>query len=156
MVKSLVGFQMVILLTINCHHQDPVSTSLDVLPEVILFSDWSVVSFSKDPVTIQEANVDGDRLKLKITYSGGDKKHDFNLFGSESFLESLPVQAELFLSHDANGDMAEALITEELTFNLSPLKELYRKMYHHNGSILLRIHEPGVMATFRALIIYEF
>lgn len=154
--KLFVFSAIVFLLTSRCDQQDPVSALQEEVQEVILFDNRNVFSSTEDPASIQEASIQGDQLSLKVTYSGGGKKHDFTLFASEGFLESSPVQAELFLSHYAHGDSCEALITEELLFNLSPLKKLYKSMYQDNGPILLRIYEPGETDSFKVLIIYEF
>jgi len=151
----IIGCSIVVLLTVHCQRENPVSPSFFATPEIILFNDWDAISLSDDPVTIEEAIVENDHLKLKITYAGGDENHDFELFGSEIFLESYPVQAVLYLSHNANGDTGKALITEALTFNLIPLKNLYYNIYQGKGPILLRIYEPDQKTYFIALIIYE-
>jgi len=39
------------------------------------------------------------------------------------YKKSLPPQATLFLQHKANGDSCRELITEELAFDLSVIKE---------------------------------
>lgn len=152
----LIGCSIVVLLTVHCQRDNPVTPSFFATPEIILFNDWDAISLSDDPVTIDEAIVENDHLKLKITYAGGDKNHEFKLYGSEFFLESYPVQAVLYLSHDAHGDAGKAIITEELMFNLTPLKDLYYNVYRGKGPILLRIYEPDQKTYFMALIIYEF
>jgi hypothetical protein len=40
-----------------------------------------------------------------------------------------PVQVRVFLSHDAFGDQCRALITEERSFDLEPLKRAYHRSY---------------------------
>ena len=154
--KNLIYFSTIFLLAIGCQRKDPVSVSRFDAQEVILLDDWDALSLSEDPASIHSAIVEDDHLKLTVSYSGGDKKHDFQLFGGKTFLESYPVQYKLFLAHDANGDRAEALIKEELVFDLAPLKALYKSIYRDNGPILLRVYAPGEEDTFKALIVYEF
>lgn len=154
--KLFVFSAIVFLLSSCCDQKDPVSTLQEEVQEVILIGSRNVFFSSEEPASIQEASIQGDKLSLKVSYSGGGEKHDFTLFASEGFLESSPVQAELFLFHDAHGDSCEALITEELLFDLSPLKKLYKSMYQDDGPILLRIYEPGETDSFKVLIIYEF
>ena len=57
-------------------------------------------------------------------------------------MESFPVQLRVSLAHNANGDTCEAWITEDYTFNLTPIKEVYQKGYQTDeGSIVLRLKD---------------
>lgn len=82
--------------------------------------DWDSVPM--DMFRLDSAYVDGDSLHLQISYSGGCRRHEFALWrlmpGSE-----LPQQVSLMLSHEDNGDMCEAWITEWLVFSLKPIRE---------------------------------
>lgn len=66
-----------------------------------------------------------------------------NLLHITIFLESLPVKADVLLTHNANNDLCEALILQELKFDLSPLKEEYQTSYSDetNGSIIIRLRD---------------
>jgi hypothetical protein len=102
------------------------------------------------------AFISSDVLTLFVQYGGGCKPHDFRLFGSRRFLESYPVQADVFLSHNANGDACKALISDSLRFSLQRLKETYQMYYGEKETILLRFHEPGKQEPLMPLIRYEF
>ena len=128
----------------------------DNVDEIILLEDPFNTPFPEDAVTIKNASIEGDLLTLKVAYGGGCKTHRFALYGSGGFMESLPVQTRVFLSHDANGDACEALIQEEIIFDLAPLKREFRKTYSKNGRIGLRITEPGTDEPIRPLPLYEF
>jgi hypothetical protein len=57
-------------------------------------------------------------------------------------MESDPVQSESLLSH-VTEDTCEALVTEELTFDLLPLREFYQRIYGQ-GSGSISIQDIGL------------
>jgi hypothetical protein len=110
-----------------------------------------------DPAVIEGARVEGDRLHLEVAHGGGCAEHDFGLHFEPVFLESEPVQSVLRLSHDAHGDPCRAWIGRALVFDLTPLKEAYRRAYGtRSGTIDLRLHEPGVATPRPGLVRYTF
>ena len=69
-----------------------------------------------DPYEVNSAAIDGHRLTIEVSYSGGCRRHDFTLVISKSFRESDLVQLPAALAHDANGDTCEAYPTESRVF----------------------------------------
>ncbi len=67
------------------------------------------------------ATIDGDCLFLRIRFGGGCDVLDAKLLDSGDIAESLPVQRTLRLSLTDN-DFCKALVTENLTFNLSDIR----------------------------------
>lgn len=63
-----------------------------------------------------------DTLFLKVQYSGGCEDHEFELMSNGAYAKSMPPQMTLHLEHDANNDMCRAMITEELKFDLTPVR----------------------------------
>ena len=84
---------------------------------------------SRDAFEFLRVELDGDLLTIEVSFSGSQKRHDFELIGAGEFMESSPIQTQLVLSHDSNGDLGEALITEELIFDLKPLVEAFFSVY---------------------------
>ena len=159
MKQFLVYSMVAVMLTVvaSCEHSKTVTGPSPSVEAIILFDDHSAITLASDAAAIEEASIEGDLLSLKTAYGGGCRKHDFKLYGSTSFLESYPVQTDVFLSHDAHGDACRALLHDELLFDLSPLKRAYRQMYHGDeGSIYLRIHVPEVGEILQLLLLYEF
>ena len=72
-------------------------------------------------------SIANDVLTLNVSYGGGCGAHAFTLITSGVFRESNPVRLPAVLAHHANGDRCEAWITETYHFNVSVLKERYRK-----------------------------
>ncbi len=91
----------------------------------------------------------GDTISLDVTYGGGCKEHDFALFMSPAaFLESAPVQANLYLRHNNNGDSCKALIYTTASFDLRPIAQLYQQFYGRKDEIIINVfkyfeNEPG-------------
>lgn len=91
-------------------------------PEVGILGEDEWDKYSMDPFRLDSAYVDDDWLYMRVSYSGGCRNHELNLWKlPPNALTPPPV--ELALSHDANGDMCEAYITRWLTFSLVPLRE---------------------------------
>ena len=93
-----------------------------------------------DPYEVNSAAIDGHRLTIVVSYSGGCRRHDFTLVISKSFRESDPVQLPAVLAHDANGDTCEAYPTESRVFDLALVRSRYRQFYGPGpGRVALRI-----------------
>jgi NigD-like C-terminal beta sandwich domain len=75
-----------------------------------------------DAFNIGEMKIIGDSLYVNVEYSGGCKTHDFKMITHGNFLKSLPPKLPLFLEHKANEDNCRALKTEQLAFDLKPLR----------------------------------
>ena len=102
----------------------------------------SAEAWGTDAYTINAATLQGDTLRVNVSYSGGCKTHAFTLVAEERFLESFPVQLRVSLAHNANSDTCEAWITEDYDFDLTPLKEVYQKGYRTDeGTIVLRLKD---------------
>ncbi|MYE93948.1 MAG: hypothetical protein F4086_02195 [Gemmatimonadetes bacterium] len=105
-----------------------------------------------DPYVVNSAALDGDRLTLEVSYSGGCRDHAFTLVISASFRESDPVQLPAVLAHEANGDSCEAWLTESHVFDLTLVKNRYREFYGPGpGRIVLDIE--GISGRH---LLYEF
>lgn len=83
-------------------------------------NEWE--KYSMDAFHLDSAYVEGDFLFMRVGYSGGCREHEFNLWRLPPNA-LVPPPVELALSHDANGDMCEAYLTEWLIFSLVPIRE---------------------------------
>lgn len=106
-------------------------------------------SLQLDGFTLHGIAMNGDKLSLDISHSGGCKEHFYTLFMSPSaFLKSFPAQANLYLRHNGNGDLCEALLRPKLSFDLRAVAELYQKLYQRRDPIQINVYgyfqgQPG-------------
>ena len=99
-------------------------------------------AWGTDTYVINTATIEGDTLRVNVSYTGGCETHEFTLVAEERFLESFPVQLRLSLAHDANSDPCEVSITEDRRFDLTPIKAVYQKGYQtETGTIVLRLKD---------------
>ena len=124
--------------------------------EIQLYDDFNDLPIINDYADILEIGIDGDIIHITVGFSGCTRNHDFALYGLKGFMESLPVQAAVYLSHDGKGELCEVYFTRYLEFDLSSLKNEYRHQYGPDGPIRLRLHEPGSKAPIEPLPLYYF
>lgn len=124
---------------------DPVSTATTgEAPTVELAENFEATMWKLDPYTIDSAMVVGDTLRLVVRHGGGCRTHRFSLAASRAFRESSPVQVSAVLTHDADGDNCRALLTRDLRYDLTPLREAYRAAYGAGpGSIVIHLWHQG-------------
>jgi hypothetical protein len=126
-----------------------VSGCTDSFQDVII-DDSYYQDAPKDPVTINKVQLFKNIIYFNISYSGGCSNHEFQLITS-SFMESDPVQVDVLLSHEDNDDPCDMWITENLGFDLLPLKKSWQYLYQEkSGKIILNIQ------GWNDLIYYEF
>ena len=110
---------------------------------VVLVKDLAGAGLHNDQATISEAYASEKGVQLKVGYAGGCKPHTLTLHAVEGLEKSEPPVGHLYLSHDAGGDNCEALISSDITFDLTPLLAHYRDVAKYTGPVRLMIHEPG-------------
>ncbi len=138
---------------------NPVSEELNfrvvAVSELVKISDLPPDSIQLDQFDLNSVVVAGNEITLNLSYSGGCEEHEFELFMSPAaFMESNPVQANLFLRHNGKDDACDAYITTEVSFDLSPLAELYQQFYGRKDEIILNVFDyfqgqPGHHITAR-------
>ena len=95
-----------------------------------------------DQVFIDAVVLENDSMNVTVSYGGGCEQHDFGLCWDGIFAESSPVQIGAFISHEDHGDPCEAAPTEELSFDLVPLRQTWQEAYlTESGTI--EIHLDG-------------
>ena len=106
----------------------------------VIITDIPPEALQLDPFSLKGIEIVEDTIALTISYSGGCEKHSFSLFMSPAaFLESYPVQANLYLRHNGNSDACEAEINQTISFNLQPIAALYTSLYGRYDEIVLNV-----------------
>jgi hypothetical protein len=84
------------------------------------------------------ADVLGPRLNLQVGFSGCQPLHEFSLWMSGEFQESMPPRAQVTLVHETE-EACDAAFTDNLGFDLTPLYRRYNEMYGP-GPLILVLH----------------
>jgi len=102
----------------------------------------------RDDLFIKSATIDGDTLRLDVGAGGGCAEHTFGLCWKEGFAESKPPRVGVIVTHDAHGDTCEAIISQHLDVDLTPLKRTYLAAYPNTpGRLSLDLPGRAVLYT---------
>lgn len=71
--------------------------------------------------TIKNSKREGDFIQIELSYSGGCKKHTFEIIWDGLVYTDDPCHINLLLVHRGNNDNCEAFITETIFVNLKEL-----------------------------------
>jgi hypothetical protein len=104
-----------------------------------------------DPFDIISMTINGDLLTLSLTYSGGCQDHEYELCWDGMFTETNPAQnifqmeTEIELGHNSFQDECDAIITQEIEYDLTGLKQSYISQFGSNGTpVTLRMGHHSV------------
>jgi hypothetical protein len=104
----------------------------------------SPAGWPQDAVLLDSLSRDGELLSATVTFSGGCESHTIDLVAWGGWMESFPVQVRALLAHDDRGDPCDGILTQEVMFDLSPLRQAYETAYGPGaGVILLNLGVPG-------------
>jgi len=116
-------------------------------------------AFPNDPLFVDDAQVVGQALEASVSFGGGCASHEIDLVAFGGWLESFPVQVNVFLSHEDNDDPCDAQLSETRSFDLMPLAEAYRSVYGPGDPgetvVVLRLQDSAQPSGVR-LIDYVF
>jgi hypothetical protein len=94
----------------------------------------------KDAFTLSDTHTEGPALHLIVVSGGGCREHSYSLtMTPAAFMESYPVQANVYLRHDDHDDPCDAIVTDTVVFDMTPVINLYRQMYGPSGQINLNL-----------------
>ena len=113
---------------------------LEMVGKRVVLSTAEPRRLQMDPFSLKHVSLEGTIIRLDVNYSGGCHSHDFRLFMSPPvFQESFPVQAKLWLQHEDDDDPCDAIVSDEVAFDISPILDLYRKQYGKDGPIRFNV-----------------
>ena len=137
-------FPLVMIYCFGCYSTDPQNNYDEnvILVEAINIDEWA-----NNHVKIVSASIQNDILALQVQYGGGCKEHFFKLIVSEGIEKSNPPQTTFLLSHDANGDGCEALISEELRFNIIEYKRYLQNAFN-TSKIIIKFYESDIRVSY--------
>lgn len=127
-MKRSLSFLLIIIAAMSCKDlRDDKNTPGP--SEIVVrgsFSDYSSAVSNRstgtgDPFELKDVMITDDSVKIIVSYSGGCRKHKFEIIWNETLSNTAPPQTRFIIIHDANGDMCEAYITETLGFSINDL-----------------------------------
>jgi hypothetical protein len=102
-----------------------------------------------DAFNIDGLTIVGDCLEVEVNYGGGCADHTYDPCWNGSFAESNPVQATLWIDHDAMNDACDAIIQETWTIDLSSMKSAWQAAYQsQSGTITLHVGPESINYDF--------
>lgn len=117
-----------------------------ILPVIVDF-ETRPGEWPRDGLTLKRHTLARPILTLEVAYGGGCEDHEFDLVAWGGWLESFPIQVNVLLAHESHDDACDALITQALRFDLSPLERAYVATYGSGAqgatTIVLRLAVPG-------------
>lgn len=122
---------------------------LAVQPEVVISADPSNNEPGDAYLILGRPAMSRNTLHVTVQYGGGCARHVLRLYASHVFMESHPVQSPIAIRHNANGDMCRAALTRELRFDLTALRDAWRRSYQQeHGTIILRLRGYSKGTTY--------
>lgn len=106
-------------------------------------TDWP-----RDAYTLGPTSVDGLGLTAELQYGGGCRQHriDLVVWGDWIQTASSTPHINALLTHDDGDDTCEALLTDERSFDLGPLRDAYERAFGPIGDerpmVVLRLWDP--------------
>ena len=89
---------------------------------------------------MEAIEVEGETVRLEISYTGGCETHLFELVARDWRVRCGSLEVELWLAHDAYGDACKAIMYEQLQFSLQPLIAACRQeLAQARGAMTLHI-----------------
>ena len=95
--------------------------------------------WGEDPYELVAIGLDGDALTATVSYGGGCRDHEFTLVLADAFMMTDPVRLRATLAHEANDDPCEAWLTEDIAFDLTPVRKLHGDGGHQGGTVVLML-----------------
>ncbi len=96
----------------------------------------------QDGQNVNSVTIENDVLLVEVAYGGGCETHEFGLCWDGAFAESDPVQISTFIAHDGHDDPCDAFPSEQLAFDLVPLKTAWQEGYQTESGTI-EIHLDG-------------
>jgi len=109
-----------------------------------------------DMININSVSLEKDILKFEMSYAGGCKTHVIDLYAYKEIEKSNPAQVTVMISHNANKDNCEALITKEVKFDLLPLKNFLKEHFNIQDKVMLLIFDPSGKPLRNSAIEFAF
>lgn len=140
MGKGVLRFWVMVAVVLLCSSCDHAINARLLGTAPVEIGDMAPDDLKKDSFSISRAAIEDAALYLIVSSGGGCREHSYSLtMTPAAFMESFPVQANIYLRHDAKDDPCDAIVTDSVAFDLTPIVTLYQQMYGPSGQINLNL-----------------
>jgi hypothetical protein len=102
-----------------------------------------------DAFDVSSLEIVGNCLEVHVSYGGGCETHAYDPCWDGSFAESFPVQATLWIDHDAMNDLCDAIVADTWAIDLGSMKSAWQAAYQsQSGSIVLHVGQQSIQYDF--------
>ncbi|MCK4550035.1 MAG: hypothetical protein KAU49_07685 [Candidatus Krumholzibacteria bacterium] len=105
----------------------------------VMFTQGDPSAMCRAELTIRGGAIDGIVLEIYVNYGGGCGDHEFMLLGKPNFMESYPVQIDLYVHHRNIDDYCDAIVSDTLCLDVRRVAELYEGIYQSCDDILINV-----------------
>lgn len=116
----LLSFTVILTVFLSCSPTRDIPNS--GCGESVIVSQTTYNEAPSDELSILEAEIKGDCLKISTQTGGGCEEHEYMLIDAGAVMYSLPPQRTLRVSLDKKGDLCKALLYKDLKFDLTALQ----------------------------------
>ncbi|MFN5784513.1 MAG: hypothetical protein ACK457_01020 [Flavobacteriia bacterium] len=88
---------------------------------IMLTATIGEVNAPSDPFSISDVRVQGNKMFIEVSYSGGCQEHAFQLVGSSMIAKSLPPIRHMQLVHESNDDACRMMILKTIEIDVKAL-----------------------------------
>jgi hypothetical protein len=110
-----------------------------------------------DPMSVDAAFIEEDTLHVRVSHGGGCAEHAYGAVAWNGWMESHPVQVGVLLAHESHDDPCDALLTADLRFDLTALRDAYRESYGPApATLVLRLDSTAPSGPESRVVEYSF
>jgi hypothetical protein len=134
------------MFTMHCKKQKQVTTEVGstklvespttAIPGITVMSDGGI-NLTSDAFKLEEAIVSGDTLIVTVSFGGGCKEHEFEVYANGMWMKSLPPKMALRLVHRAHEDNCRSYITQTRKFLL------HKARYSGQNKVVILLDSGG-------------
>jgi Pacifastin inhibitor (LCMII) len=97
-----------------------------------------------DPIEVTNATIVGHALIVSVEHGGGCVNHGYGSCWDGAFAESEPVQAWLQINHEDHDDPCDAIVMQDVSFDLTPMRDAWIDAYQQpSGTIVVHVADWG-------------
>ncbi len=100
-------------------------------------------------ITVSSMSVSDNRLQLGVGYTGGCTNHFVDVCWNREFSDDSPPEVQLFIMHNDQGDTCNDPVTEDLSYNITTLLDVWwTETGTGTGTVVLKLENREATWSF--------